>query len=126
MIRLISTPCFSVSSGNERRHDDDDPITGRDEGERMTHYWGAKAIVERIGLRDATRLPHLIKRWGLPAFLRRTPGHCRNTYYSSESAITAWEIARGLQHRQILLAKEEARETRGQDGARGTTRGAST
>lgn len=53
MIRLISTTCFSVSSGNERRHDDEDPITGRDEGERMTHYWGAKAIVERIGLRDA-------------------------------------------------------------------------
>jgi hypothetical protein len=92
----------------------------------MTHYWGAKAIVQRIGLRDATRLPHLIKRWGLPAFLRRAPGHLRNTYYISESAITAWEIARGMQHRQILLAKEEAHRTAGRDGARGSTRIAST
>lgn len=122
MIRPTITPCFSVLNGSARRQDDEDPITGRDDGERMTHYWGAKAIVERIGLRDATRLPSLIKRWGLPAFLRRAPGHLRNTYYSSESAITAWEIARCLQHRQILLAKEEERGTAGREGARGARR----
>jgi hypothetical protein len=84
----------------------------------MTHYWGAKAIVERIGLRDARRLPFLIKRFGLPAFLRRAPGHCRNTYYISESAVTTWEIARGMQYRETLLAKEQARGTVGRDGTR--------
>ena len=84
----------------------------------MTHYWGAKAIVERIGLRDATRLPHLIKQCGLPAFLRRTPGHLRSCYYANESMITAWELAKGLQYRQILLAKEDAHRTAGRDGAR--------
>ncbi len=62
----------------------------------MTHYGGAKAIVERIGLCDATRLPYLIKRGGLPAFLRRDPGHTRNTYYMSENMVTVWEIAKGM------------------------------
>ena len=28
----------------------------------MTHYWTAKAIVQRIGLRDARRVPYLINR----------------------------------------------------------------
>jgi hypothetical protein len=92
----------------------------------MTHYWGAKAIVQRIGLRDATRLPDLIKRWGLPAFLRRTPGHLRSCYYASESMIATWELAQGLRYRQILLAKEEERETAGRDGARGATRNSAT
>lgn len=84
----------------------------------MTHYWGAKAIVERIGLRDPRRLPFLIKRWGLPAFLRRAPGHCRNTYYTSESAVTAWEITMSKQYRETLLAKEREREGRGREGPR--------
>lgn len=84
----------------------------------MNHYWGAKAIVERIGLRDARRMPYLIKRWGLPAFLRRAPGHLRNCYYISESAVTTWEIARGRQYRETLLAKEREREGVGREGAR--------
>jgi hypothetical protein len=92
----------------------------------MTHYWGAKAIVQRIGLRDARRVPYLIKRFGLPAFLRRAPGHCRNTYYISESAVTTWEIARGMQYRETLLAKEQERGRGGQDRARDTTHSAST
>ena len=77
----------------------------------MTHtYWGAKAIVERIGLRDSRRLPFLIKRWGLRAFLRRAPGHCRSCYCVSESAVTAWELAGAMQYRETLLAKEQERE----------------
>ena len=92
----------------------------------MMHYWGAKAIVERIGLRDSRRLPYLIKRFGLPAFLRRAPGHLRNTYYISESAVTAWEIARGMQYRETLLAKEQERGTAGPEGARISKRIATT
>ena len=84
----------------------------------MEHYWTAKAIVKRIGLRDARRVPYLIKRWSLPAFLRRDPHHLRNTYYSSEGLILAWELLRAKHYRETLLAKEEARGTRGQDGAR--------
>ncbi|HEV8329484.1 MAG TPA: hypothetical protein VGQ08_18585 [Nitrospiraceae bacterium] len=53
MIRPTITPCFSVSNGSARRQDEEDPITGRDKGERMTHYCGAKAILERIGLYGA-------------------------------------------------------------------------
>ena len=39
------------------------------------HYWGAKAIMARIGLRDHRRLPYWIRRHSLPAFLRRDPFH---------------------------------------------------
>lgn len=92
----------------------------------MTHYWGAKAIVERIGLRDTRRLPFLIKRFGLPAFLRRTPGKLRSCYYTSEAAITAWELARGMQQREILLAKDEERTQRKREGARASRRSGST
>ncbi len=79
----------------------------------MELYWGARAIVKRIGLRDATRLPDIIKQEGLPAFLRRAPGHPRNTYYASESMITSWEIAKGRCYRQTLMAKAEAKAEAG-------------
>ena len=92
----------------------------------MQHYWGAKAIVERVGLRDTRRLPFLIKRFGLPAFLRRSPGKLRSCYYTSESAITAWELARGMQQRETLLAKDEERAERRREGARGARRVPST
>jgi hypothetical protein len=92
----------------------------------MMHYWGAKAIVQRIGLRDARRVPYLIKRFGLPAFLRRDPQHLRNTYYSSEGLILAWELVRAKHYRETLLAKEEAREKAERQGTRTPTRTAST
>ncbi len=73
----------------------------------MELYWGAAAIVKRIGLRDPRRVPYLIKRWGLPAFLRRDPGHPRNTYYASESMLATWEIARAMHYRESLTRKSE-------------------
>ena len=74
---------------------------------KMKHYWGAKAIVERIGLRDPRRVPYLIKRYGLIAFLRRDSDHIRNTYYASESMIATWEIVRAMHYRETLTRKSE-------------------
>lgn len=77
----------------------------------MTHYWGAKAIVKRLGLRAANRLPELIRRDGVPCFLRSDP-RCpwRHTYYASESMITAWELSRGMANRERLRREQDEKE----------------
>ena len=61
----------------------------------------------RIGLKDYRRLPHWIRRHGLPAFLRRDPGHLRNTYCSSEELILAWELGRAKHYRKELMRKQD-------------------
>ena len=90
----------------------------------MPHFWGANAVVQRIGLLCASRcLPFLIKRWGLPVFLRRMPGKLRSCYYMSEAAVTAWELTMAMRHRETLLAKEREREGRGRRGGANPKRG---
>ena len=80
-------------------------------GGRMQIYWGAKAIVERIGLKDHRRLPYLIKRQALPAFLRHDPKHStRRSYYSDESLISRWLVMKANVYREELLAKEREHE----------------
>lgn len=73
----------------------------------MIHYWGAKAIVERLGLKDARRLPVLIKRQSLPAYRRRMPGKARTPYYSNSDLILRWEMAKAMAEREHLIAKTE-------------------
>jgi len=72
----------------------------------MTHYFGAKAIVQRLGLKDHRRLPQLIRKWGLPAFPRRQPGHPGLRYYASESMLVAWELTQAKKCYEDLIAKE--------------------
>ncbi len=75
----------------------------------MIHYFGAKAIVQRLGLKDHRRLPWLIKKWGVPAFLRREPGHPGLRYYASESMLAAWELVKAKQCYEELTAKQNGR-----------------
>jgi hypothetical protein len=76
----------------------------------MHHYWGAKAIVQRLGLKGADRLPHLKLRFGVPCFLRSDP-RCpwRRLYYASESMIAAWELAKAKADNERLRAELEAK-----------------
>jgi hypothetical protein len=76
----------------------------------MIHYWGAQAIVQRIGLRDARRVAELVRTVGLPAFLRRDPKRpCCRKYYSDEALMSSWLLARATVWRQELIAKETLR-----------------
>lgn len=72
----------------------------------MQHYWGALAICTRIGYTSTKRLPELIKRLGVPAFLRK---HARKKtcYYASEAMLLSWELSRGRQYREELIAKQQ-------------------
>ena len=70
------------------------------------HYWGAKAIMARIGLRDHRRLPYWIRRHSLPAF-DEYPFTPRNTYYSSEPLILAWESLKAKYCREELIRKQD-------------------
>jgi hypothetical protein len=74
----------------------------------MQHYWGAKAICERLGLKDHRRLPILITRNSLPAYRRRMPGKAIAPYYSNSDLIARWELAKALDERERLLAKLES------------------
>ena len=80
----------------------------------MTHYWTARAILQRLGWKpgSASRLPELIKRYSIPAWLRVDPHNkFKRTYYSSEQALLAWELSRAKFYRQQLLAKEEEKQS---------------
>lgn len=83
----------------------------------MTHYWGAKAIVERLGLRRASRLPELKLRLGVPCFLRSDP-RCpwRRIYYASESMLTAWELAKARADNERLKGELDAKAESKQRG----------
>jgi hypothetical protein len=77
----------------------------------MIHYWGAQAIVQRIGLRNSDRISKLIRNTGLPAFYRRDPKRpCCKTYYSDEAMITAWLLQRARDHRQERVRKHAEKE----------------
>ena len=75
----------------------------------MIHYWGAKAICERLGFKSAHKLKQFINRYQLPVFPRRHGKRPEKVYYSSESALTAWEIAKGIEYRQALQVRATAK-----------------
>ena len=76
----------------------------------MEHYWGAKAIVQRLGYRDHRHLATLKLKHDLPAFLRPDP-RCpwRRLYYSNESLLTLWELAKSKADTERLWAEQEAK-----------------
>ena len=81
----------------------------------MTHYWGAKAICTRLGWSpgSAGRLKELIVKYGIPAYLRVDPRNkFRRTYFMSESAATAFEIANAMAYRRKLQAEQEEKRSR--------------
>ena len=89
----------------------------------MIHYWGAKAICDRLAFRSPSKLKQFIDRHNLPVFLRKHGSRPEKIYYSSESALTAWELAKGLEYRLMLRSKaaRKTRERRTPSGKQGYT-----
>jgi hypothetical protein len=76
----------------------------------MTHYWGAKAICDRIGYRNTSRLPELIIKYHVPAYKRHHPfKRMLTVYYSNEEMLSRWDLARAQHVREDLIAKQEAK-----------------
>lgn len=73
----------------------------------MIHYWGTKAILERVGLSPGNfkRFPELRERYGFPCFRKKRPGTKVLVYYASEAMISQWELA---------AAKNDIEEVRGE------------
>lgn len=71
------------------------------------HYWGAKAIVQRLGLKSPARLPDLIKHQSFPAYRRRLPGRSTSPYYSNSDLVLRWELSKASHYREQLLAEPD-------------------
>jgi hypothetical protein len=82
----------------------------------MDCFWGAAAICKRLGWspRSAGRMKELILKYAIPAFPRVDPRNkFRRTYYMSESAATAWELANAQAYRERLKAELEEKRKKG-------------
>ena len=78
----------------------------------VPYYLGAQAIAERLGYKSTRAIMRLHLYHGLPMYKRGLPlpqGGRVNCWATSESAITAWELARGQQSSQQLRAKLETK-----------------
>ncbi len=74
------------------------------------HYWGAKAILTRLGWKPgtSTRFREIVRRYGIPTWPRVDPHNkFKRTYYASENTLTAWELANAKLYRESLLAEQE-------------------
>jgi len=72
----------------------------------MTHYWGAKAILQRLGFSPKSYriFPELIERHQLPCWPRRHGGW-RWAYYSNDDMIVRWEMAHAKQSWERIVAE---------------------
>jgi hypothetical protein len=90
----------------------------------MQHYWGAKAIVERIGYKAPNRLPDLILLYRVPAYKRPNPRNPTNLiFYSNESLISLWEINRASMYYEHVvgesIVKQETRQAKRRSSLKG-------
>jgi hypothetical protein len=81
----------------------------------MQHYWGAKAILARIGLKANQHFPAVVLRYSLPVVKRPNPKHPSTLIYvASEAAIAKWELSQAqLLHERLkteLREKQERKE----------------
>ena len=90
----------------------------------MQHYWGAKAICDRIGYRNSGRLIDLILKYHVPAYKRHHPLKRNLTvYYSNDDLLLKWDLARAQQARERLIAEREQRQALKQEKDRHSPRG---
>lgn len=71
----------------------------------MKHYWGAKAIMERLDLRSTTSLYRYIRKLHLPVYLRLAKRFhpWQPMMYTNEHLISSWELAQSETHRENLI-----------------------
>ena len=78
------------------------------------YYFGEQAIAHRLGFRSKRIVTRLALTAGLPIYPRRRPNpHGKGwhrTYAISESAITAWELARANGFLSQLRARAAAKQ----------------
>lgn len=74
----------------------------------MTHFWGAQAIVERLGLKNVKSFYLAFAQGKAFAFKRAAPRNpCRRIWYSNSDLIGRCELAQvRLQLNQILAKKD--------------------
>ena len=90
----------------------------------MEHYWGAKAICDRIGYRSSNNLNTLILKYHIPAYKRHHPLKRHLTvYYSNEAMLTKWDLTRAQQARERLIAEHELRREQRQEKDKHSPRG---
>ena len=79
-----------------------------------SYYVGEKAIAVRLGLRSLRTVTRLILRDHLPVYPRRRRNYSgrgwHTAYAISESAISAWELAKGRQFVLQLKARVQAKQ----------------
>lgn len=75
----------------------------------VPYYLGMQAIAERLGYKNRKTVMKLVIREGLPIYKRRirTRTGATHAYSISESAVTAWEIAKGQRTVAELRARCE-------------------
>ena len=80
----------------------------------VMHYWGAEAIVVRLGWQPSTgrHLLELRRRHGIPCWKRKMPSHPRLTYYASEAMLLSWELSNAKLDFERLIARDAQRPTR--------------
>jgi hypothetical protein len=73
----------------------------------MQHYWGAKAILERIGYspKSYRRFPLMVLHHRIPCYLKQDPQHKRPMYYTNEALIVAGDLQKAKQHYEETKAK---------------------
>jgi len=80
----------------------------------MTHYWGAKQILERAGYSPKSYrvFPDLVLRHHIPCYLMRHSGHRKPMYHASEAMFIAWELSKAKQTHEHVRAQVEQRKDR--------------
>jgi hypothetical protein len=90
----------------------------------MTHYWGAKAIVERAGFKNPNNLPGYILRYHIPTYKRRNPNMpCNMIYYSNEAMMSRWDLERARRFHEQMLGEAETKRIAKEEKARNGLRG---
>ena len=70
----------------------------------MQHYWGARAIMQRLDLKSYQTLYRQIRQYGLPVYLRVNPkAPIRRALYSNEALLCAWELSMCKDYRERLI-----------------------
>jgi hypothetical protein len=84
------------------------------------HYFGGKAICQRMGWKSLKPLRRYITQFAFPAYKRLDPRNPlrSNMWYSNEALISRWEWLMVQAERERVLARETALEELRRERAR--------
>ena len=73
----------------------------------MADYWGLESICGRMGWHHHDTPVRQLKSEGFLMFKRRRGKHPRVYWYTNDSLISAWEIAKCKAERETLLERDK-------------------